>query len=138
MPPLPETPVGEHGMRGIMARRAGDSATGVGAGAAQVETLQGHPVVGGADHRPRAEQLIETHLAMEDVPADQSEPALKIERRMNLPSDHRFGEARCVRIDGRNDLVGGQFSLVIPASFRSQMIAEMLAEQACDMLALRS
>ena len=46
--------------------------------AAQIEARQRHAIIGRADHRPSAEQLVEAHLAVEDVAADQTEAALEI------------------------------------------------------------
>src|SRR5688500_10854516 len=40
---------------------------------AQIKALERHPVVGRTDHRPGAEQLVEAHLAVENVAADQTE-----------------------------------------------------------------
>src|SRR4051794_12801320 len=116
MPASPEAPVAEDRARRIMPRRSGDPATRVSTRAAQIQSLEGHAVVGSADHRPRAEQLVESHLAVEDVAADQAEAALEIERGMDLAADHGFGEARRMRIDGRDDLVGGLVALVVPAA----------------------
>ena len=86
-------PVRQHRMRRIVARRAGHATAGVRARSAQVQTLQRHAVVSRADHRPRAEQLVEAHLAVEDVAADEAEAALEVERRMDLPPEHRLGES---------------------------------------------
>ena len=88
--------VRKHRARRIVPRRAGDAAAGMRARTAQVEALERHPVIGRADHRPGAEQLVEAHLAVEDVAADQAEAALEVERRMDLPPEHRLGEARRV------------------------------------------
>ena len=82
------------GVSGIVPRRTGDTAARMRARAAQIETFQRHPVIGRANHRTSAEQLIKPHLAVEDVAADQSEAALEIERGMDLPADHRLCEAR--------------------------------------------
>src|SRR5690348_7987586 len=125
MAATPETTVGEHGVRGIVAGGAGHSAAGMGAGTAQIQALQRHPVIRGADHWPRAEELVEAHLAVKDVAADQPEPALEVERRMDLSAEHRLGEARRMRIDGRDDLVGRLLALVVPASPRPEIVAEM-------------
>src|SRR5688572_3437426 len=85
--PAPGLAIGEHRLRGVMTGSTGHSATRMGARAAQIESRQRHSIVGGADHRTGAEQLIEAHLAVEDVAADQAEAALEIERRMDLPAD---------------------------------------------------
>src|SRR3954464_1768311 len=98
MAPAPETTVAEHPARGIVARRSGDAAAGMRAGAAQIKAFERHSVIRRADHRPRAEQLIEPHLAVEDVAADQPEAPFEIERRMDLPAKHRLGETGRVRV----------------------------------------
>src|SRR5947209_5852096 len=94
MATLPEAAILEHRPRRIMPRRARHSAARMRSGTAQIQALERHPVIGRADHRPRAEELVETHLAVEDVAADQAEAALEIERRMDLPAEHGFGEPR--------------------------------------------
>ena len=127
---LQKLPVGEHGLRRIMPRRAGHAAAGMRARPAQVEALERHPIVGRADHRPGAEQLVEAHLAVEDVAADQAEAPLEVERRMDLPPEHRLGEARRMRIDRRDDLVRRLLALLVPAAPGPEIVAEMLAEQA--------
>src|SRR5436305_10689328 len=136
MPPFPEAPVGEYGMRRIVTGRAGDPAAGMGARPAQIEALQRHSIVGRADHRARAEQLVEAHLAMENVAADQPEAALEIERRVDLPADYRLREAWRVAIDHCDDGVCGLLALLVPASAGPEIVTEMLAEQARDMAAL--
>src|SRR5215212_6032976 len=109
---LPPAPVGEDSPCSIVPRRPRDSSTWMGTGAAQIEALERHTVVRGADHRPCAEQLVEAHLAMENVAADQSEAALEVERRVDLPADHRLGEARRVAVDQSDDRVRRSFALV--------------------------
>ena len=132
----PRPHVGQDRLRGVMARRAGDAAAGMRSRSAQVKARQRHAVIGRADHRPGAEQLVEPHLAMENVAADQPEPALKIERRMDLPGDDRLGEARRMAIDRGDDRVRRILALVVPRAAIGQLVAEMLAEQRRDMLAL--
>src|SRR5438067_13776678 len=136
MPALPETAVLQHRARRIVTWRPGHAPARMRARAAQVQALERHPVIGCTDHRPRAEQLVEAHLAMEDVAADQPEAALEIERRMDLPADHRRGKAGGMRIDGGNDRVGRLLALVVPTPPRTQVVAEVLAEERSDMLAL--
>src|SRR4051794_31284511 len=120
-------PVREDRLRGIMPGRAGHPTARVSARPAQIKALQRHSIIGRADHRPRAEQLVEAHLAVEDVAADQAEPALEVERRMDLPPEHRLGEAGCMAVDGRDDRIGRFLALLIPASARPEIEAEMLA-----------
>src|SRR5687768_13876869 len=128
MPPLPWLAVGEHRAGRVMPRCPRDSAAWMSTRSAQIQTLERHPVVGRTDHRPGAEQLVEPHLAVEDVAADQAEAALEVERRMNLPPKHRRGEARRVRVHRRDDRVRGFLFLVVPAPPRPQVEAKMLAE----------
>src|SRR4051794_21563712 len=137
MPAAPRAPIGKDRLRSIVARSPRDSAAGVRSGPAQVEALERHPVIRRADHRPRAEQLIEAHLAVEDVAADEPEAALEVEWRMDLPADDRLGETRRVRVDGGDDLVGRSLALVVPASACAEVVAEVLAEEARDVLAFR-
>src|SRR6185437_14979223 len=94
----PEPAVAEDGMRCIMAGRAGDTAARMRARSAQVQALERHAIIRRADHRPRAEQLVEAHLAVKDIAADQAETPLKVQRRVDLAAQHRLGESRCVSI----------------------------------------
>ena len=128
MAAFPEAPIAENGARRIMSGRASDSASRMRTGPAKVQAFQRHPIIGGADHRAGAEQLIEPHLAVEDVPADEPEPALEIERRMDLPPEHGLGEARRVRIDRRDDLIRRLLPLIVPTAVGPEVVAEMLAE----------
>src|SRR3982751_2754747 len=129
MASLPEAAVAKHRMRGVVPRSTRDSAAGVGARAAKVEALERHAVIGRTDHGTGAEQLVEAHLAVENVAADQPKAALEVERRVDLASKHRFGEARCVAIHRRDDRIGGSLALIIPAAPLAEVIAEMLAEE---------
>src|SRR5437870_542856 len=128
MPTAPEAPVGEHRLRRIMAWRAGHAAARVGSRAAQIKSSERHPVIGRTNHRPGAEQLIEAHLAMKDVAADQPEPAFEVEWRVYLPAEHGLREARCVAVDGGDDRVRGLLALVVPAAPRTKVVTEVLAE----------
>src|SRR5437868_5154169 len=136
MAPIPWASVTQHRARGIVSGCAGHAAARMRARSAQVQPLQRHSIIGGADHRARAEQLIEPHLAMENVAADEAEAAFEIERRMDLATDDRLSEARCMVIDGRDDRVGGLFALLVPAAAAAEIESEMLAEQRRDVLAL--
>src|SRR5437660_6086869 len=128
MPPLPEAPISEYGMRSIMPRRAGDPASRMRSRTAQIETFQRHPVGRRPNHRPSAEQLVEAHLAVENVTADEAEAALEVERRMDLPAEHRGGKARRVRVDGGDDLISRLLPLLVPAPPRAEIVPEVLAE----------
>jgi hypothetical protein len=67
----------ENGPR-IVAQGAGDATARMRVRAAHVESRQRRPQVGMARHRPGADELIERQSAMEDVAADQPEPAPEI------------------------------------------------------------
>src|SRR3954469_3435549 len=129
MPPLPRPPVRKERLRRIMPGRSGHAAARMRARAAQIESFEWHPVVRRPDHRPRAEQLVEAHLAVEDIAADQAEAPLEVQRRMDLPAQHRLGEARRVTVDRRDDRVRGPLTLRIPATPTAEVVAEMLAEE---------
>ena len=135
MPAPPEAAIDEHGVCGVVAWSAGDAPARMSAGTAQVKAPEGQPIVRSAYHRPRAEQLVEAHLAGEDVATDEAEAALEVERRMDLAAEQGLGEARRVGAHGGDDLVGGFLALLVPAPPRPEILAEMLAEQARHMLA---
>src|SRR4051794_33276853 len=115
MTPSPEPPVRKHRAGRVMTWRSRDSTAGVGARAAQIEALQRHAIVGRADHRSGAEQLVEPHLAVEDVAADEAKTPLEIERRVDLAADDRLGEARRMAFDRRDDRVRSGLAFLIPA-----------------------
>src|SRR5438445_2560159 len=56
---------------------------------------------------------------------------------MDLTPEHRLREPRRMRVHRRDDLIGCLLSLVIPGAARSEIVAEVLTEQARDMAALR-
>ena len=68
--------------------------------------------------------------------ADQAEAALEVERRMDLPPEHRFREPGRVAVDRRNNCVGGRLALVLPASSRPEIVAKVLTEQRGDVPSL--
>src|SRR5664279_2029437 len=86
--------------RRVVARHAADAAARVGTGAAHVEAGDGCAVVAVAEHRPRRPELVERHLAMHDVAADQSELALEVQRRQRDAADNRAPEAGSEALDG--------------------------------------
>src|SRR5215218_1884304 len=63
-PGPPPAPVGEDGVRGIVAGRAGDAAAWMRAGAAMIETGKRPTIVGITEHGPGPEQLVERHRAV--------------------------------------------------------------------------
>src|SRR5581483_4620562 len=93
-------------LRGVVAGGAGDAAAGMGAGAAVIEALQRSAIVGMAQHRARREQLVQAQRAMEDVPAEQAEFALEIQRRQDLPAEHALRKTGRIAVDGCYHEVG--------------------------------
>ncbi len=75
-------------MGGIMPRRASDAAARMGARSAHIESPDRPAIIAMSEHRPRRPELVEAHMSMEDVAADQAELALQVERRVDLPRDH--------------------------------------------------
>src|SRR5690349_12045396 len=137
MATLPEAAVGEKGLCGVVPGRASHSAARMRARAAKVQALERHSVIRRSNHRSSAEQLIETHLSVEDIAADQAKAALEVEWRMNLPAKHRLGEAGRVLIDRGNDGIGRFFPFVVPASAGAKVVTKVLTEERGDVLALR-
>src|SRR5579859_6113460 len=133
----PETPVGEDFARGVVAGGSRHAAAGMGARAAHVQPLQRPAICAVAQDRARRPELIEAHIAVHDVAADEAELALQIERRVDLPRDHRRLEARRPALDGIDDEVRRLLAGIVPAARNSvlggQLGRELLAEQAGDM-----
>ena len=119
-------------MRGIVARCAGHAAAGVRARTAHVQASYRSAIVAVAKRGAGRPELIERHMAVHDVAADQPEFALEVERRMDLPRDDRRLEIGRVPGDGLDDQVGGGFTLVVPAATVREDGRKLLAEQAGD------
>src|SRR3546814_8322716 len=67
-----------------------------------------------AEHRARGPELVEAHIAVHDVAADEPELAFEpFGRQARLGNDAR-AEAGGVFFDGVDDAVGGGFLFVIP------------------------
>src|SRR5260221_12267159 len=84
-------------------------------------------------HRPSAEELVQCELAVEDVPADQAEFALEVERRQHPASgDGRAEIGRETRhlIDDR---IASVLALVVPAAPAGKRVTKVLAKDARDM-----
>src|SRR5258705_8727011 len=81
--------------RAIVAGRAGDAASRVCAGTAQVQALQRRAVVGVSQYRSRRPELIERELAVEDVAPCEAEHSLQVGGGKRAMRDHAFPEARC-------------------------------------------
>src|SRR2546427_684756 len=84
-PPLPAAEIGVHHSRRVVTGRTHHAAPGMRSGAAQVQAAERRSIAAGLGDRAHREQLVERHLTVEDVAADQSEPFLEILRREDLP-----------------------------------------------------
>ena len=93
---------------------AGDTATGVRARTAHIKPRDRRPVVAMPQHRTCGIQLVERHVAVEDIAADQPEFALEIERRMDLPCNDTRLEIGCMLRDGVDDVVGDLLADIVP------------------------
>ena len=92
--------VGEDGPGRVSPRAAGDSAPGMCAGPAQVETADlGKPVARVAEERPPGEELIEGVLAVHRVPAAEAVLPLEVRGRDDVASDDRLRDTGCVRLE---------------------------------------
>src|SRR5690242_5015641 len=79
--------------RGVVAGSAGDAAAGVGAGAAVIKAPERPAVIGVAEHRACRKQLVQRERSMEDVAAQETELALQVQRRQDLPANHALRKA---------------------------------------------
>src|SRR5438093_2550286 len=69
---------------GVVARSAGDSPTGMGAGSAEVQALDRSSVAGPTRDRTEDEGLVQRHLPVVDVAFRQAEPLFPVDRREEL------------------------------------------------------
>src|SRR6202166_5484689 len=106
----------------------------MGAASAVIEAAHRPALAGVAENRPRQEQLIERQPAMKNIPTEQAELPLQIERRENLPADHACREAGGIFVHGRDHEVGDLFAMLVPGLAVRQLWRDMLAEQARDKL----
>src|SRR5581483_6791796 len=102
-------------MRGVVARRAGDAAAGMGAGAAHIEAGDRAAIVAVTEDGPCREHLIEFEAAMHDVAAEETETALEIERGQRFVTQHRSRETRREPIDGGDHELRDCVAMLIPA-----------------------
>src|SRR4051812_29474290 len=90
--------------RGVCAVRAADAATGMRAGAAQIEAGDRRAVLRPAEQRAHDVQLIERHLAVMDVAAREAVRRLEFGRRDGLRGEYERRQSRrvlCERVEDR-------------------------------------
>src|ERR687889_550111 len=85
-------PVFQYLRGGVAARGAHDAAAGVRGRAAHVEVADGRAVLRPAGRGPQEEELFEGEFALKDVALGESEVALDVERRQNLPVEDQLAE----------------------------------------------
>src|SRR5207302_10428729 len=89
----------------IVARCAGDPASGVGSGSAQVQALDRRAISGPSGNRSQDEGLVERHLPVIDVSLRKSESALQVSRGQHLSGHDEFLETRQLILDQPNYFV---------------------------------
>src|SRR4051794_16393413 len=96
----------------------------MGAGAAQVESLDRAAVVRMAEQRPGRPQLVERKRAVEDVAADEAEVALQVGGREGAVAEDAGAKARRVRFNDIEDAVDGLPLPGAPVGVRREVLAE--------------
>src|SRR5579863_9243046 len=96
----------QHYARRIPARRAHHTAARMRCRSAKVKPANRHCVSGVAGHRAKGEELVERHRTLKNASAGQTKFLLEIERREDLPVDHRCFETRRVTLDNVEATVG--------------------------------
>src|SRR5262245_46411539 len=115
---------------GVASGQPRDAAAWMRPGPAQVKIWNRHAVIGVAQHRPRAEQLVEAELAMEDVAVDEAEATLQIERGEDLTAEHAGLEVGRVLVHRRNHQIGKLLPRRIPTAPIGKLRGHVLHEQA--------
>src|SRR3546814_2040024 len=105
-----------------MARSAGDAAAGVSSGAAHVEALHRPPIGGVAKHGAGGPKLVQGHVAVHDVAADEAELALQVERREDHAAEHRCLEAGGIGLDRVDDRVGRRLAVGVPVELGGELL----------------
>src|SRR5207245_9272553 len=100
---------------------------GVGAGAAEVQPLQRHAVLGAAGRRTEEKQLVRGELSMEDVPARQADHLLEGPWAQHLPVEDDLAGVRDVLLEGVEDRVPERLAPFLPRAL-SQRVRGVLDE----------
>src|SRR5207247_8657745 len=109
-----EGPVFQDFPRRIEAGRAHHAAAGVGAGAAEVQPLQWHAVLGPSGRRTEEEQLVRGELSVEDISARQADHLLEVPWDQRLPWEDDLTEVRDVLLTGVEDRVPARVAPFLP------------------------
>src|SRR5262245_53652909 len=127
-------PVREDLARRVVARRAGDAAPRMCAGAAEVEPVHRRAVARPARDRAHEEELVQHQVAVEDVPLGEPGGALQVERSEHVPGLDRARDVRRVTADRLDDLVAEAIASLVPAPLR-EAVGDVLHEAGHDVLA---
>src|SRR6201999_289448 len=100
--------------RCVMSGGAGYTAAGMCAGAAHVQPVQRAAVVAITQHGSRGEHLVERERTVKDIPADESERALQIQRALDLAPEDCGLEVGSVLVDGVDHQVRDGLAVVVP------------------------
>src|SRR2546422_172004 len=100
-----EGPVFQDFSRRVHPGRAHHAAPRVSAGAAEVQPLQRHAVLGPSGRRTEEEQLVRGELSVEDVPPRQADHLLEVPRAQHLPVEDDLSEVRDILLEGVEDRV---------------------------------
>src|SRR3546814_4053057 len=98
----------------MVARRAGDAAAGVGAGAAHIKPPDRPTIAAVAKQRARGPELVEAHGSVHDIAADQAEHAFEPLGRQARLADDAGAKAGGLSLDGVADRVGRRVFLIVP------------------------
>jgi hypothetical protein len=109
----------------------------MGARAGEVEAGQaGHLVGGKLRQRAEHEHLVEAHLQVHDIGAQQAERPLDVERRLDVAGDHLAAHVRRVLADEVVELVGLALADGVPVLAVGQFVGMILAPGEQDVFAL--
>jgi hypothetical protein len=97
-----------------MARCAGHTAARMGSGSAHAEALPGPTTAAVAEYGRRGPQLIQRHVAVQDVATREAEGALQPFRNEHLTAEDRGAKTGRVGIHSIDDRVRRPVLLVVP------------------------
>src|SRR5690606_41741816 len=123
-------PAGQEAWRGLGPGRPGHASAGRGARAAHVEALDRPAVPAISQHRPGRPELVEAHIPVHDVAADQPEFAFEPLWAEPSLADDTGAKARRVFFDRVEDGIGGRLFFIVPVAAIGQLGRELLAEEA--------
>src|SRR5215207_6364038 len=106
--------IAQHHSRSVIAARAKDTAAGMHARASHVQAAYRRAIRCQLRQRAKEKHLIERHFDMHYIAAQQPQPTLEIERRLNETVDDRAAHLWRITIQHLQNAVGGLLANVIP------------------------